>query len=186
MASWGRCRRCGGRIWWGTSPFSTGRAFPFDDDQEQQSHFGTCSAQEWVTDSQGGRHSVSTCRACNAKVWWDTTHSGKRRPMDVEGTAATWTCHLDTCVGVAPGAGGEEYDAAWARQQQAQVLAIPSELWLSELGLSWPCTLAEATRAFRRLALTHHPDMGGNVSDFVRIRLAYDRLKELLAQEVEA
>jgi len=185
MAGWGRCKRCGGRIWWGTSPFGTGRAFPFDDADEQQSHFETCAAQDWVTDSASTRHRVSACRACNARVWWETTYTGKRRPMDVEGDVATWTCHLDTCVGVAPGAGGEEYDAAWARQQQLQPLASPSEVWLSELGLSWPCTLADATHAFRRLALTHHPDMGGTVSEFVRIRQAYDQLKQRLTEEVE-
>lgn len=186
MAGWGRCRRCAGKIWWGTSPYDSSRVFPFDDDDEQQSHFETCAAQEWVTDSQGGRHRVSTCRACKAKVWWDTTHNGKRRPMDVEGTAATWTCHLETCVGVTPGSSDETYDAAWARQAQTTTsLASPTALWLSELGLSPPCTLEKVTKTFRRLALTHHPDMGGTVADFVRIRMAYDRLKQLLGQEVQ-
>jgi hypothetical protein len=105
--------------------------------------------------------------------------------MDIEGDVAILTCHLDTCVGVprATTTRGEDYDAAWARALPGNTGAT-GELWAAELGLDWPCTLREATTAFRRRALVCHPDMGGDVADFVRIRLAFDRLKELLKEEV--
>ena len=188
MAGWGRCRRCQGRIFWGTNPYNAAKAFPFDDDQQQRSHFESCSATEWVTNTTGDRYRVAQCRACKARVWWDTTPNGKRRPMDVEGDVAVFVCHLETCVGVPGGkVKGEQYDETWAQAHQREpqeLVANAAALWLAELGLSPPCTLTEATSAFRRLALTHHPDMGGSVSDFVRIRMAYDRLKELLGEEV--
>jgi len=182
VSGWGRCRRCRADIWWGTNPYDDSRAFPFDDEDEQQSHFETCEAQEWVEDGEGGRHTVSRCRACNARVWWQTTARGKRRPMDTNGDEATWECHFDTCAGRKA---HEPQPEPPPRRPSAdpRVAAAPYaiRLWLPDLELTWPTTPAEVTSAFRRLALIHHPDMGGKSSEFIRIKLAYDRLKELLA-----
>jgi len=195
MAGWGRCRRCSARIWWGTSPYDSSRAFPFDDDEEEQSHFETCAAQEWVTDDEGERHSISRCRACKAKVWWETTPNGRRRPMDIDGDEASWECHFDTCPGEFEKSVPEEKpnpDREAADRQRRQTYASPGapygiRLWLPDLELTWPCSFADVKSAFRKLALRHHPDMGGNAVEFIRIRLAYDalsQLEELFSQEV--
>lgn len=170
MAGWGYCKRCRQRIWWGASPYDSTKSFPFDHSDEQQSHFETCAAQEWVTDSSGDRHRVNRCRMCNARIWWDTTPYGKRRPMDCNGNEALWDCHIDTCAGVPPG----------QRPPQPEPSADPVHMYLAHLGLAWPCTEAELTTAYRRLARVHHPDVGGQASEFIRIKLAYDKLKDLL------
>jgi hypothetical protein len=185
MAGWGRCRQCQEQIWWGASPYTPGRPFPYDDDEEEQPHFESCQATEWVTDVDGQRYRVSNCKACNAKVWWETTVRGKRRPMDVDGDRAGGECHFETCPGQVRGAPRAEPQHS-KKKAHASVAQAPYEvrLWLPDLGLRWPCTVDEVTRSFRRLALIHHPDMGGNASDFIRIKLAYDRLKQLLGVEV--
>jgi hypothetical protein len=183
MAGWGRCRGCQQAIWWGTSPYDSSRAFPYDDEDEEQSHFETCAAQERATDDFGDRQRVSRCKACGGRVWWQTTARGRRRPMNVDEDYATDECHFDTCEA------RSEPEPQSSRQRRApdpSVASAPYEvrLWLPDLGLRWPCTAAEVTSAFRRLALVHHPDMGGNASDFIRIKLAYDRLKQLLGERV--
>lgn len=190
MAGWGRCRNCGNRIWWGTNPYDSSRAFPYDDAEGEQSHFETCPSVERVTDEDGRTHRTSKCRACGARVWWETTPSGKRRPMDVDGTTATWECHFDTCAGEPVGAGSRGRAREQTREQtgwdppRAHGFDMYSiRLWLPDLELTWPCTVADVTSAFRRLAMIHHPDMGGKAADFIRIKLAYDRLKELIPAE---
>lgn len=174
MAGWGVCRRCSARIWWGSNPDGSGRAFPFDDQDEQQSHFATCRAQKWVTDLKGERHSVSTCRACGAEVWWDSTFRGRRRPMDIEGDVASQTCHFDTCAGEPPSEAYDRPAAAYVADQSDVAL------WLGELGLPLTADMDQVTRQFRKLAMRHHPDMGGDASEFIRIKLAYDRLRDLI------
>jgi hypothetical protein len=201
VAGWGRCRSCRRPIWWGESPYSPGRAFPFDDEDEEQSHFETCAAQEWVTDELGERQRVSKCKACGAKVWWETTYRGRRRPMNVDGDRGTDECHFDTCAGEPVGAGARAQQEQQKQREEPRTnngwwsdsgARGPSDvpysirLWLPDLELQWPCTGADVTSAFRRLALKHHPDMGGNSSDFIRIKLAYDRLKDLLGVEAHA
>lgn len=174
MAGWSTCRSCHQRIWWGTAPFDSNRNWPFDDQDEQVQHFETCPAIDRVTHSAGTTHRVSQCRACGARVWWDTTPRGKRRPMNVEGDVASQACHFDTCP-------GEPVDTE-RPSEPALVGAVPDiELWLSQLGLSYPSSLEQITAAFRKLAMRHHPDMGGQSSEFIRIKLAFDRCKELLA-----
>jgi hypothetical protein len=177
MAGWGRCRSCQARIWWGTSPFDSSRAFPFNDQDESESHFQTCAAQEWVTDSEDQRQRVSKCRACGERVWWQTTFRGRRRPMNCDGDVGTDECHFDTCA-------GEPVGATTTFPEPEYVADI--DLWLGELGLKQPVTLADITSAFRALAMRHHPDMGGSTSDFIRIKLAFDRCKELMAAGLAA
>jgi len=179
MAGWGVCRYCRARIWWGTNPNGNGRAFPFDDQDETEIHFESCTARMRATDDAGVSHTVSQCSQCGEGVWWETMPSGSKRPMNVDtlGTHATWTCHFDTC------AGREEdrraYEEEHKKQRDKQV-AYSVRLWLPDLELEWPCDVSDVTSAFRRLAMKYHPDMGGTSEDFIRIKLAYDRLKELL------
>ena len=44
------------------------------------------------------------------------------------------------------------------------------------LGLSKTATQSDIKNAYRKLASKHHPDRGGNVSEFKRIQEAYDIL----------
>lgn len=48
---------------------------------------------------------------------------------------------------------------------------------LTELGLQDPVNSAEIQQAYRRLAMSHHPDRGGNPERFARIRKAWEQLK---------
>jgi hypothetical protein len=47
------------------------------------------------------------------------------------------------------------------------------------LGLAFPCTKAEVTAAYRRLALKRHPDQGGNLDQFIELQAAYDQALRL-------
>lgn len=173
MAGWATCRNCHQRIWWGSAPFDSSRHWPFDDQDEQIQHFDTCAAVERVSDVLGNTYRVDKCRACGERVWWGTTFRGKRRPMNI--SAAGWAsdeCHFDTCPGEPPS----------ATPSAAQPVGTDDiVLWLTHLGLAYPATLEQVTRAFRGLAMRHHPDMGGDASEFIRVKLAFDRCKELLA-----
>jgi len=184
VAGWGTCKHCRQRIWWGANPNGSGKAFPFDDQDEQQVHFNTCSATQWVQ-VNGQRQRVSACRSCGAKVWWETTPNGKRRPMNVIsspifGDDASLECHFDTCTaGVASAAPGARHE--WNPTPNALPSREPDiSVWLGVLGLTYPSSLEQVTRAFRALAMRTHPDMGGTTADFVRVKLAFDRCKDLL------
>jgi hypothetical protein len=159
MSGWATCRSCHQRIWWGKAPFDNTRNWPFDDQDEQTQHFDTCSAIQ-----------------CGEPVWWDTTWKGRRRPMNVMPNGdASDECHFDTCAGQSVGAAPEPEPVA------AEPVGIYDiDQWLAQLGLRRPVTLEEITSAFRGLAMQHHPDMGGNASDFIRVKLAFDRCKELM------
>jgi len=173
MSGWSTCKSCHQRIWWGAAPFDSSRAWPFDDQAEQSQHFDTCTAVDRVVDQAGSAHRVSKCRACGERVWWTVTARGKRRPMNVNGNATSEECHFDTCLGEPAGVASEPVAA-----QPFGIYNI--DPWLAQLGLRQPVTLEEITSAFRGLAMRHHPDMGGNASDFIRIKLAFDRCKELM------
>ena len=51
---------------------------------------------------------------------------------------------------------------------------------LKLLGLSINATIEAVKQAYRRLALQHHPDMGGDPDEMARINLAYKRVMEVL------
>jgi hypothetical protein len=53
-------------------------------------------------------------------------------------------------------------------------IRVPEELGV--LGLSWPCTKVEITRAYRAGAFTRHPDRGGKTEDFIAWTDAYDEV----------
>jgi hypothetical protein len=174
MAGWATCRNCHEKIWWGSAPFDSTRNWPFDDQDEHLQHFDTCAAVERVTDRAGKAHRLTPCRACGQRVWWDTTPRGKRRPMNVAGDLTSDVCHFDTCPGEPVGAVSEPVSSEPVDRSDI-------DLWLGQLGLTWPTDLGHVTAAFRKLAMRHHPDMGGQTSDFIRLKLAFERCKELLA-----
>jgi hypothetical protein len=190
MAGWGRCRRCGARIYWGTSPYNPDKAFPFDDEDESESHFETCGANEYVTDAGGERQRVGQCKACKGKVFFETTWSGARRPMDVDDV---YSCHFDTCPGEPAryeqredifggrrGAPRPEPEPASAMAYSRRNPGTMSD-WMRDLMISPPLSRELITSSFRKLCMTHHPDMGGTNAAFIRLKWAYDRLKEQVA-----
>jgi hypothetical protein len=58
--------------------------------------------------------------------------------------------------------------------------AIPG--WADVLGLSIPCTLADAKRAFRASAKKAHPDHGGTPEAFQRVKQAFDAATQHLSR----
>lgn len=48
------------------------------------------------------------------------------------------------------------------------------------LGLSHPCTQAEVRRAYKRLAKTAHPDLGGSHQSFINLKQAHDSALRLV------
>ena len=52
--------------------------------------------------------------------------------------------------------------------------------WAQVLGITFPCTLATAKRAFRSKAKTAHPDSGGSPDAFRRVKEAFDAASQHL------
>lgn len=46
--------------------------------------------------------------------------------------------------------------------------------WSVVLGVPRTCDMAELKAAWRAAAIKHHPDRGGSVEDFLRVKLAYE------------
>ena len=72
--------------------------------------------------------------------------------------------------------------APWTDEQRQRVRDLlsgaPRELDAALLGVPWPCDAPAVRRAFRRLALTTHPDRGGDPAAFRVLAEARDRLLE--------
>jgi DnaJ domain len=51
---------------------------------------------------------------------------------------------------------------------------------LATLGLGRDATTEQVKAAYRKLALVHHPDMGGDPGEFDRIKRAYDQARAFL------
>lgn len=79
----------------------------------------------------------------------------------------------------------EEFDRAWEKSQQNQKQQYQKQSQqrqhtskldtaLRFLGLTKSATKADVKKAYRTLAKKHHPDMGGNKSDFIKLKEHYD------------
>jgi hypothetical protein len=66
--------------------------------------------------------------------------------------------------------------AGWEATPDDVVLLLGdgSEPWWQVLGVAQDALLGEVVNAFRALARVHHPDAGGDVETFVRVRRAYE------------
>lgn len=69
-----------------------------------------------------------------------------------------------------------QFFAGWAAAPDDGVLALPSgqREWWEVLGVRRESTRAEVRNAYLALSRTHHPDAGGTVDDFKRVRVAYE------------
>jgi hypothetical protein len=56
---------------------------------------------------------------------------------------------------------------------------------LAVLGLSWPCTVDDVKRAYRRLARKTHPDHGGDAEAFRNLTTAYEQLLSIFSHEAQ-
>jgi hypothetical protein len=101
---------------------------------------------------------------------------------------------------------GEEERAAFLRFLEAEALlrARMAETWdllrrcrtgqqeaeapacLRALGLTWPCTVDEVTRAYRTLAKVAHPDNGGSTADFQALHEAYETALAWVSPRLDA
>lgn len=59
-------------------------------------------------------------------------------------------------------------------------LRIPS--FAKILGVEWPCSMMDLKLVWKRLALKHHPDRGGNQEEFIRIKTAYEAAIQRIAE----
>ena len=57
----------------------------------------------------------------------------------------------------------------------------PKPICIKLLGLAWPCTLDDVKTVWKKLALEHHPDRGGDPQAFMRYKKAYDKALVLVA-----
>lgn len=77
----------------------------------------------------------------------------------------------------------ESKDWNWAGSTFAQAwgTALDSDA-LGVLGLSLPVTRADVRRAYKRLAKTVHPDLGGTHEEFIKLKNAHDSALRLAAR----
>jgi hypothetical protein len=199
MSGLGTCRDCGGWIYWQEYTDDDGkrRHVPFDEPGFFTMHWATCQAAEYI-EVDGNLEQVKPCRKCGEPVYWETTARGKRRPMDAyQDIDNFWradrVCHFETCKATIPTNNWRAHDRRSYRpdekpqedpfRKNGKVAAenmYRLKLWLPDLGLAWPCTRVDVTSAFRKRALETHPDMGGSAEAFIRVKRAYDALKDLV------
>jgi hypothetical protein len=72
------------------------------------------------------------------------------------------------------------YEAA----AKARAVGVPSDVLaaLVDLGLSWPCTVADVTKVWRRRATTEHPDLVGDDLAMRRTNRAAELVRDHLAR----
>lgn len=200
MSGLGACKQCGEWIYWRQEEApSDGRTrnVPYDQPSYETLHWATCPNQDYIRIGRTAER-VTRCKDCQHRIYWETTSRGRRRPMDVYRDedslefVADGYCHFDTCTAKRSSAYTNNWRAQDARASSYRAAGSshngqvrPTDLYrlnlyLPDLGLRWPCQQQDVVSAFRALALRHHPDMGGRAVDFIRVKRAYDALKELV------
>jgi hypothetical protein len=64
----------------------------------------------------------------------------------------------------------------------AALPAPASEQWWVVLGVSQNADYDTVKATYRKLAMQHHPDTGGNVDEFQRVQMAYEQAKQALGK----
>jgi hypothetical protein len=70
------------------------------------------------------------------------------------------------------------------KQKMLKAMAAPE--FIKALGLALPCTPEDVQRAYHRLALEAHPDVGGNHDDFIELKDNVDAAVEYLRSHASA
>lgn len=58
--------------------------------------------------------------------------------------------------------------------------------WCARLGIRFPCSVDSIKAAYRRLAMTSHPDIGGDAAEFRAVEQAYRAALAYFASGVDA
>jgi hypothetical protein len=116
---------------------------------------------EWVKCGKKG------CKKCPHGPYWygywregkklHKKYYGKVDPRDVKRDVETRKSH--------------PHDDIFLRSKRTAAMAA------AILGITQKFTEKEATMAFRKLVMLHHPDRGGNEEEFKRINAAWDWIK---------
>ncbi len=71
---------------------------------------------------------------------------------------------------------------SWHKSRPRQAVHPANQEFLRILGLKIPFTEEDLNEAFRLAAKTHHPDIGGDTKEFIRLQQAYDQARQYLRQ----
>jgi len=110
------------------------------------------------------------------------THRLERSELERGERSWSRVTHAWWVLAVPPGAIEEAHGRWFVEAQGAARPQRPSAApCLTRLGLTPPCTRADVTTAYHRLARTRHPDVGGSHDAFVALRASYEAALRLVA-----
>jgi hypothetical protein len=118
-----------------------------------------------------------------AAVYWQDTDGNRRRRMAIDvytrvaDNLAAIAATLDAMRAIERHGGAEILDRAFTG---FVALPSPEQPW-QVLGVQMSASRSEIEQAYRRLAMQHHPDRGGNQDEMARINAAREAMMERTA-----
>lgn len=106
----------------------------------------------------------------------DTTFNLTRRKMEAEGKQYHSRVH-EYFYAEKPAPESKDWNWAGSRSYSYSLPSFNQVFGmdcLTTLGLSLPCTRDDVRRAYKRLAKTAHPDLGGSHQEFIKLKNAHD------------
>ena len=92
---------------------------------------------------------------------------------DILNNQALFEAFLETKI---PKPSKKELNGYAAHREGPRRVKVKLPTFIKILGMTkWPCTEEELKSVWKKQALRHHPDRGGNPQEFIRIKAAYDR-----------